>query len=85
MAAITQLYAGGVLAFLLVLSRIIYLRYFHPLAKIPGPFLASVTDLYRFYYDYINHGSYYLQFEMFQAKYGSIRQLSSLLIRKQTI
>ncbi len=41
----------------LVVGRIIYLRSFHPLAKVPGPFLASITELYRFYYDYIKNGS----------------------------
>ena len=62
-------YAGTALI-LWVVCRIVYLRYFHPLAHIPGPFLASITELYRFYYDYIKNGSYYLQFEGFQSKYG---------------
>lgn len=62
-------YAGAALT-LWVVGRIVYLRYFHPLANVPGPFLASITELYRFYYDYIKSGSYYLQFEGFQAKYG---------------
>ena len=29
------------------LSYVIYQRYFHPLAKYPGPFLASLTDLWQ--------------------------------------
>lgn len=29
------------------LGYIIYQRYFHPLAEFPGPFLASVTDLWQ--------------------------------------
>jgi len=48
----------------------IYARWFHPLAKVPGPFLASVTELYRFYYNFVRNGSYYLKFEDFRAKYG---------------
>lgn len=30
-----------------IISYIIYQRYFHPLAKYPGPFLASLTDLWQ--------------------------------------
>ena len=60
----------GIALVLLVTSRIIYLRYFHPLAGVPGPFLASITELYRFYYDFIKNGSFYLKFEEFEAKYG---------------
>jgi hypothetical protein len=63
------LYSGTALV-LWLLVRIVYLRYFHPLANIPGPYLASVTELYRFYYDYIKNGSFYLKFEAFEAKYG---------------
>jgi hypothetical protein len=29
------------------ISSCIYNRYFHPLAKFPGPFLASITNLYH--------------------------------------
>jgi hypothetical protein len=60
----------GILLVLWVVGKIIYLRYFHPLANVPGPFLASISELYRFYYNYIKNGSYYLKFEGFQAKYG---------------
>jgi hypothetical protein len=35
-------------AFLLtIISYILYQRYLHPLAKYPGPFLASLTDLWQ--------------------------------------
>jgi len=61
----------GVGFLLYVVGRIIYLRYFHPLAHIPGPFFASITGLHRFYYDYIRNGSYYLQFERYRDIYGT--------------
>ncbi|KAJ9663192.1 hypothetical protein H2198_000953 [Neophaeococcomyces mojaviensis] len=31
------------------ISYVVYQRYFHPLAKYPGPFLASITDLWQVY------------------------------------
>lgn len=33
----------------IILSYAIYQRYFHPLSKYPGPFLATVTDLWQVY------------------------------------
>jgi len=60
----------GIVFVLWAVNRIIYLRYFHPLAHIPGPFLASISELYRFYYDFIKNGSFYLKFDEFRAKYG---------------
>lgn len=36
---------GSVLVY--VLGYIVHQRYFHPLAKFPGPFLASLTDLWQ--------------------------------------
>lgn len=33
----------------LAISKIIYLRHFHPLAHFPGPFLGSITNFYQLY------------------------------------
>jgi hypothetical protein len=44
----------------------IYRRFFHPLARIPGPFLAAVTTLYQSAYN----GRYYMQVERLHEKYG---------------
>ncbi|RPA85792.1 cytochrome P450 [Ascobolus immersus RN42] len=53
--------------FTLLAARIIYLRHFHPLAHIPGPFLESITNLTRMYrmntqsppiYEYNMHQKY---------------------------
>ncbi|KAG0652770.1 Cytochrome P450 [Hyphodiscus hymeniophilus] len=33
-----------------LVSNVVYLRYFHPLAKFPGPFLASVSSIWRVYH-----------------------------------
>lgn len=44
------------LAFGYVATLYIYRRFFHPLARIPGPFLAAVTKLYQSAYN----GRYYM-------------------------
>lgn len=41
--------AVGICLALGVVGYVIYQRYFHPLARFPGPFLASVTDLWQVY------------------------------------
>lgn len=38
---------GGSLLAIAALAYIVYQRYLHPLAKYPGPFLASLTDLWQ--------------------------------------
>jgi hypothetical protein len=47
-------------------SLVIYRRFFHPLAKVPGPFLASVTALYQTYYN----RRYFEQIEKLHEQYG---------------
>lgn len=34
-----------------VVYQVVYYRFFHPLAKFPGPFLASVTRLWITYHN----------------------------------
>ncbi|GAB7363733.1 hypothetical protein MBLNU230_g4301t1 [Neophaeotheca triangularis] len=50
----------------------IYRRFFHPLAKVPGPFLASVTKLYQSYYN----ARFYLQIEKLHQQYGPIVRIT---------
>lgn len=38
---------GASLMIIAALAYIVYQRYLHPLAKYPGPFLASLTDLWQ--------------------------------------
>ncbi|KAJ4346652.1 uncharacterized protein N0V89_010583 [Didymosphaeria variabile] len=40
-------FAGILCLILYLIIYIIYYRFFHPLAKYPGPFLASITDLWQ--------------------------------------
>jgi hypothetical protein len=39
--------AGASLLAIPILAYVAYQRFFHPLAKYPGPFLASLTDLWQ--------------------------------------
>jgi hypothetical protein len=49
-----------------VVCLVVYRRFFHPLSKIPGPFLPAVTTLYQSYYN----REYYLKVEELHRKYG---------------
>lgn len=48
----------------------VYRRYFHPLSKVPGPFLGSISELYYFYWQFVRNGSLYLQYERLGKEYG---------------
>lgn len=54
---------------LYLLVYIIYQRFFHPLAKYPGPFLASVTDLWQVHQFLTLRQPYHLT--ELHAKYGA--------------
>lgn len=44
--------------------------YFHPLAQIPGPVLAALTDYYVTYYDIVKDGKMVHQLEKLHHQYG---------------
>ena len=54
------------------LALAIYRRFFHPLAKVPGPFLAATTKLYQSYYN----RRFYLQIERLHQQYGPIVRIT---------
>ena len=55
-----------------ITGLVIYRRYFHPLAAVPGPFIASITDLYVLKFNVFSQRSQlYLQIEKLHDKYGS--------------
>jgi hypothetical protein len=50
---------------------VLYRRLFHPLAGIPGPFLAAITHFYIVYFNLFNGKSqFYLQVEKLHRQYG---------------
>ncbi len=55
-----------------VAGVLLYRRYFHPLAQVPGPALAAVTHLYAFYFSNVGGSRYYAQIERLHRKYGAV-------------
>ncbi|KAK1492450.1 trichodiene oxygenase [Colletotrichum tamarilloi] len=53
-----------------VVVRCIYNLYFHPLSKIPGPWLAAMTPLCDFWYDAVKNGNYLWEIQKMHEKYG---------------
>jgi hypothetical protein len=50
---------------------VVYRRFFHPLAKIPGPFLAAITHFYIVKYNlFSGRSQFYLQVEKLHQQYG---------------
>ena len=62
-------------------SVIVYRRFFHPLAKIPGPFLAAVTHFYIVKFNlFSGRSQFYLQVEKLHQKYGNFNVSYSPLV-----
>jgi hypothetical protein len=62
---------GFAALFLWVVGTVVYRRFLHPLAKIPGPFLPAATRSYTFYYNFILEGQYYKEIERMHRLYGT--------------
>ncbi|PWY77510.1 cytochrome P450 pisatin demethylase [Aspergillus heteromorphus CBS 117.55] len=58
------------LALLSLLARVVYLCYFHPLARYPGPFWARFTNLWRFI-TFLG-GQHHLTEQRLHDKYGRV-------------
>ncbi|KAL7940118.1 benzoate 4-monooxygenase cytochrome P450 [Trichoderma barbatum] len=55
----------------------IYRVTFHPLARIPGPKIAAITQLYQTFYSYYNNQSrFYQKVESLHAKYGPVVRIT---------
>jgi hypothetical protein len=62
-----------------VSSVVVYRRWLHPLAKIPGPFWASVTHFYIVKYNLFSERSqFYKQIEKLHEEYGEWNLLGKL-------
>ncbi|KAF1807907.1 putative cytochrome P450 [Eremomyces bilateralis CBS 781.70] len=55
----------------------VYLLYFHPLAKFPGPKLPVITAWYTFYHDVVRPGMMMWEIEKWHRKYGPIIRINA--------
>jgi hypothetical protein len=53
-------------------AKVVYNLYFHPLAKIPGPWWAAASYLPEFYYDFIQGGRYFTVLIEMHEQYGAL-------------
>jgi hypothetical protein len=61
-----------------LISVVVYRRFFHPLAKIPGPFLAAVTHFYIVKFNlFSGRSQFYLQVERLHQQYGKFDETCS--------
>lgn len=78
--ALPRSIGGGVLALLAAFALyastlVVYRLYFHPLRKIPGPWLARATSWYEFYQDVVLVGHYVKDYPILHAKHGQSKPL----------
>ncbi|KAF4468952.1 benzoate 4-monooxygenase cytochrome P450 [Fusarium albosuccineum] len=69
----TAVVGGGALY---VVTKILYRRFWHPLANVPGPFLPAVTRLYAWYYNVPGEGKFYKEIERLHSVYGPIVRIT---------
>jgi hypothetical protein len=58
------------------LTGALYRLFFSPIAAIPGPTLAAITQWYETYYDVCLNGKFTLHLEKLHAKYGPIVRIN---------
>ncbi|KAI1873310.1 uncharacterized protein JN550_003563 [Neoarthrinium moseri] len=56
--------------------RCVYNVYFHPLRKIPGPWMAAMTPFSDFWHDAVKSGNYLWEIRKMHEKYGPIIRIN---------
>ena len=51
-------------------GRSVYRLFLHPLAKVPGPWIATVSSGYEFYWDCIKAGRFHVKIDEMHERYG---------------
>jgi hypothetical protein len=52
-------------------ATIVYRLYLHPLAHVPGPKLAAITNLYGLYFSVVGGSRFYIQIQKLHEEYGT--------------
>ncbi|CAG7554953.1 unnamed protein product [Fusarium equiseti] len=78
-AAFTWQQTGCLLAgiwFIYIVALVVWRLWFSPLAHIPGPKLAALTQYYEFYYDFVLGGQYTYKIIDMHERYGPIVRIN---------
>jgi hypothetical protein len=67
-SSLLLLAVGGLLLYGII--TVVYRLCFHPLRKIPGPWIAATTGWYEFYEDIVLAGHYIKELPKLHARYG---------------
>ena len=54
-----------------VVYKVVQRLFFHPLAKVPGPWYAAISTIYEFWWDCPKQGKYMFKIEDMHKKYGT--------------
>ncbi|KAM5379513.1 hypothetical protein ACJZ2D_004021 [Fusarium nematophilum] len=73
LSLLLRLLVGG--GTLYLVAKVLYRRFLHPLASVPGPFLPAVTRLYAWYYNVPGDGQFYKEVERLHSVYGEYMAL----------
>ncbi|KAI9865656.1 MAG: hypothetical protein M1813_002114 [Trichoglossum hirsutum] len=57
-------------------ATIVYRLYLHPLAHVPGPKLAAITNLYGLYFSVVGGSRFYIQIQKLHEEYGPIIRIT---------
>jgi hypothetical protein len=69
-----ELFLGVIILY--VFHKAIHRLFFHPLAKVPGPWYAAISTLYEFWWDAPKSGQYMFRIEEMHKKYGPIVRIN---------
>ncbi|KAF2176548.1 cytochrome P450 [Zopfia rhizophila CBS 207.26] len=67
---------ASVILIVYLASLCLYRLFFHPLAKLPGPKLAALSNWYEFYYDVLLHGNFTSHIQELHEQYGPIIRIT---------
>jgi len=72
MSSSLMVYELLLLIVLTLLGRVLYRLTLHPLAHFPGPKLAGISGLYKFYFSVLKSGSFHLELQRLHKTYGPL-------------